>query len=235
MSTCCTSYGPGHHEHREVRDARREQLQVGAAVLQQVHADRLDAPVGVRRDRRGLQLVATVDRRDHRLGARLDPLHRPPGQARGLGDRELLGVDVELRAEAAAHVRRDHAHLRLRDAADRGHERAHEVRHLGRGVERQLVARGDPVGDDGARLDRDRRQALVVDRQRDLDGRGVEDGVEALGLVLDRAAVVARGLVVDLRRARLAGVLGVDHDRQRVVVDERRGRRRRARSPATRR
>ena len=33
-------------------------------------------------------------------------------------------------------------------------------------------------------------------------------------------AVVAGRVLVELRRARLAGVLGVDHDRQRVVVDD---------------
>ena len=158
---------------------------------------------------------------DHGLGARLDPLHRPPGEARGLCDRELLGVDVDLRAEAAADVGRDHAHLRLRDAADRGHERAHEVRHLRRGVERELVARRDPVGHDARAARSDRREALVVDRQRDLDGRGVEDGVEALGLVLDRAAVIARAPRRAIcARSGLAGVLGVDHDRQRLVVDD---------------
>ena len=92
-----------------------------------------------------------------------------PREPRGLRQRELLGVDVDLRAEAAADVGRDHAHLRLGDAADRRDERAHEVRHLRRGVERELAAGRDPVGDDGARLDRHRREPLVVDRQRDLD------------------------------------------------------------------
>ena len=209
--------------------------QIGPAVLQQVHAQRAHAAVAVGRERRRLELIAPCDRRDHVLAAGLDPLHGPAGEPRGLRERELLGVDVDLRAEAAADVRRDHAHLRLGDAADRRHERPHEVRHLGRGVERELAARGDPVGDHAARLQRDRREALVVDRQRDLDGRCVERLVEALGLVLDREAVIAGRLLVQLRRAGLARVLGVDHDGQRARSRRRRGRPRRARSPGSRR
>ena len=144
-----------------------------------------------------------------------------PREARGLRDRELLGVDVELRAEAAADVGRDHAHLRLGDAADRGHERAHEVRHLGRGVERQLVAGRDPVGD--AR--RAARSATGVRRwlsivSETLTGAASKTASKPSVLCSIVQAVVAGRLVVELRRARLAGVLGVDHDRQRVVVDD---------------
>ena len=194
--------------------------EVGAAVLQQMHAQGEHATGLVGRKGGRLQLIAPCHRRDHVLGARLDPLDGPAGEARDLREHELLGVDVDLGAEAAAHVGRDDAHLGLGDAADGGHERAHEVRHLRRGVERQLAARGDPVGHHAARLDGHGGEALVVDRQRHLHGRGVEDGVEALGLVLDRQAVVAGRLLVQLRRIGLAGVLGVDHDRQRVVVDD---------------
>ena len=162
-----------------------------------------------------------MDRRDHRLGAVLDPLDRRADELGRLRDRELLGVAVELRAEAAADVGRDHAAASTRGSPQISRdERAQEVRDLRRAVERQLVGRDAPVGEHGARLDRDRRQPLVVDRLADLDRRGVEDRVEALGLVRDRAAEVARRVVVQQRRTGLERVLGVDHDGQRVVVDD---------------
>ena len=119
------------HEQREVRDRRGQQLQVGAHVLDQLAAEGLDAAVLVRGHLDVLQLVAAVDRRVHGLRSPLNPLDGPAGQARGLGQRELLGVDLELRAEAPAHVRRDDPHLALGHAAVGGHEGAHEVRDLG--------------------------------------------------------------------------------------------------------
>ena len=43
----------------------------------------------------------------------LDPLHRPIEEDGGTGGQRLLGVDVELAAEAATHLRHDDAHLLL--------------------------------------------------------------------------------------------------------------------------
>ena len=62
--------------------------------------------------------VAAVDGRAERLRALLDPLDRPVQPPREREAERLLGVDVELGAEAAAHVGGDHAQPRLRDADD---------------------------------------------------------------------------------------------------------------------
>ena len=212
--------GAGHHEDRQMRDRRGDELQVRAVVLDELDAKRLDASVAVRSKLDVLELVAPVDRREHRLGAALDPLDRRADELGRLCDRELLGVAVELRAEAAADVGCDHAAAALGDPADQRDEGAQVVGDLRRAVERQLVSRGAPVGEHRAGLDRNRSQALVVDRLADLDRRGIEDGVEALGLVRERAAEVPRRVVVQQRGTWLERVLGVNHDGGRLVVDD---------------
>jgi hypothetical protein len=87
----------------------------------------LHATGAVARVRRGQQVLAPV----------LDPAHgaaEPPGQ---IGDRDVLGVEVHLRAEAAAHGGAEHAQPRLRHRERRRQPRAQHVRGLGRGPHRQ--------------------------------------------------------------------------------------------------
>ena len=167
-----------------------------------------------------MDVVAAVGGREHVLGAALGPLHRRAAEGLRDPDRDvLLGVGVEFRAEAAAHVGRDHAHLRLAGAVHDGDERLHEVRHLRGGIEGHLTVRGHPLGDDAARLDRDRREPLVHDPLLDHD-LCIPDRIgEALGLVLDRAVEVARCLVVHLRRPVGDCRFQAGNGRKRLVVD----------------
>ena len=82
----------------------------------QLRADGGDLPLRRRRELDLLDLVAAVDRREVALAARLRPLHRAAEPPRDRERERLLGIDVQLRAEAAADVGRDHAQLRLGDA-----------------------------------------------------------------------------------------------------------------------
>ena len=133
--------------------------------------------------------------------------------------RELLAVRVELGAEAATHVGGDDADLRLGRPADDADECADEVRNLRRRVQRDLTGRLLPVADAPAGLHRRRREALVVDAQLD-HLRGLRHGVvEAVGDVLERLHEIAVVLGVHERRAGLKGLLGIDHDREGVVLD----------------
>ena len=84
-----------------------------------------------------VDLVAAVVGRGHVLRARLDPLHRPPSLRERPQTSDLLAVDLQLRAEAAADVGRDHADLVLahpeqdrRGTAARGAGSACEVQRV---------------------------------------------------------------------------------------------------------
>ena len=100
------------------------------------------------------------------LRALLRPLHRAAEPARERDGQQLLRVDVELRAEAAADVGRDDPQLRLVHAETGRGEDAQEVRHLGRRTQRH-VARRAGHGEHGPRLDRVRDQPRLAVRPRD--------------------------------------------------------------------
>jgi hypothetical protein len=104
------------HERPEHRDARRDELQVGAHVGVQLDLEAEQRAVLAAGDLDVLDLVAAVRRGLVVLAARLGPLDRPAELAGDDQREDLLGVDVELGAEAAADVRGDDAQLVLRDA-----------------------------------------------------------------------------------------------------------------------
>ena len=125
----------------EQRDARRDELEVRAHRRRDPRAAVRDRAVLLRREGVLGDEVAAVDRGDVVLRALLDPLDRsvqPPGERER---EELLGVDVELRAEAAADVGCDDAELRLVQAERRRREHPEDVRDLGRRVEREVTGR----------------------------------------------------------------------------------------------
>ena len=121
-----------HHERRERRDERREQLVVGAHVGEDLRVQGGDRAVALRAHPHVVDLVAPVRGHLHVLRARRGPAHRPLEPARQVRDERLLAVDVQLRAEAAADVGRDHAEVVLRDAEHAGELEPHEVRDLRR-------------------------------------------------------------------------------------------------------
>ena len=122
------------------RDARREGRQIGAHVGDGVHLERGEVAVGVHGQLGVGDVVAPVGVREEALGALGGPLHRPAEPLRREQADALLGVDEDLGAEAAAHVRRDHAQLVLRrDADERRDHQARDVRVLAGGVEREAL------------------------------------------------------------------------------------------------
>ena len=207
-----------HHREAQLRDERREQLLVGAEVGDDLHPERRDRPVALRPQRHVVDLVAAVVARRHVLRARLDPLHRPAEPLREREDEHLLAVGLELRAEAAAHVGRDHAQLVLRDAEHAGEDEPRDVRDLGGRVERELVAAD--LADRAARLDRGARGAVVHEPVLDRDLRLGEAGVDVAAADAPLVRPVGAELLPDERRAVLERRLGI-HDRGlRVVVDD---------------
>ena len=107
---------PGIDPRAEKRDAWSDQLEVRAHRAPRLRLDRRDHPVLRRRERQLVDDVAAVDGRDVVLGALLRPLHGTAEPLREHDRERLFGVDVELGAEPAAHVRSDHADLRLGDS-----------------------------------------------------------------------------------------------------------------------
>ena len=109
----------------EQRDAGRDELEVGPHRGRHVRPDRGDLAVLRRGELERGDEVPAVNRGEGVLRALLDPLHRRAEPARERDGQELLRVDVELRAEAAADVGCDHAQLRLGHAERRrGEQRA---------------------------------------------------------------------------------------------------------------
>ncbi len=211
--------GAGGHQQRELRDQRRQHLQVGAVVLDVVHAHAEHLAVAGSRKLHVRGLGAAVAGGDHRLGALLDPLHRRTDLLRRRRGDELLGVGVQLGAEPAADVRGDRAHLGLADPAHDREERAQEVGHLGGAVDDQVVGGRVPVGHHAARLDGDVDQALASDRLLDDDVGLRERVVDAVGLVGEDEPDVGLELLVHARRAVGEGRVDVDDRRELRIGD----------------
>ena len=184
----------------EERRAGRDELEIGAEADGQPGPDRADLSLGGRGQLDLLDLVAAVDRRLVALGPRLDPLDRTAELAREHERERLLGVDVQLRAEAAADVRCDDAELRLRNAGHHRQRHARDVRNLRRRPHRQLARRRERLDDDAARLHRVGDQPLL-----------------AVSLLHHHRGV--RKLLVDIPCRQLPGVTTVCAE---VVVDDRR-------------
>ena len=156
------------------------------------------------------------------LGARLVPAH---GDAVALGEghaQQLLGVDVELRAEATADGRGDDADLLFGEAeGDRRHD-LEDVRDLRRRVQGDVAAERLRNGGDGPCLHRHRDQPLLDVALLDGVGGGGEGGVDltlgALDLERPGVAPVGPEIVVD-HHAVGQGILEIDDCFERFVLD----------------
>ena len=200
--------------HAEPADAR-----IGAAVRNQFAMLRQQPTVcaraGPQPDLHGVAHVA--DGQD--LVHPMDEFHRPPGLFREQNGAEVHRHGLLLAArEATADERLDDAHAARLDAEPHGQLPPHHVRAHLRGPERHL-ADVVPHADAGVRLE----HSL-------LDGLGFESvladvirfGKRRLYITEMKNAArgdVARGERVHLRRAGLHGCFGIEHRRQRFVLD----------------
>ena len=119
---------------------------------------------------------------------------------------------MELQAERAADVGRDHPQLLLAEPDRVTQERAEQVRDLRRRPERHLLRSGVPVGEKGAPLERQGVEAAVVESLRE-DPVGLrERPIDVPVLELDVGEAVRLGPVVQERRVLRQGLLGVHDD-----------------------
>ena len=167
-------------------------------------------------------VVTAVRVREERLAAVGHPLDVAiellgrPGQA------HVLGIQEDFGAAAAAHVRRDHAHLVLGQAQHEGrHEQPFHMRVLVAHVQRVLVARSVVAADGRARLHGVGDEA-VVDQVELGHVRGVGKGRVHRALVANGplvAVVVGRDVVqCGASHAAGRGIGHADHGGQHVVV-----------------
>ena len=168
-------------------------------------------------------MVAAVGVGQEGLAALGGPLDRPADALAGPHQRGLLAVEEDLRAEAAADIGCDDAHLVLRDAEHEGaHQQPLDVRVLVGDVQRVVVVGRVVAGVGGARLDRVRHQPVVAKAQL-ADVRRLREGGVGAGAVADRPVVakVVGCLVVHHRAAagRCLRLRDIDHRRQLFIVD----------------
>ena len=110
--------------------------------------------VAVGRDLDADRLLARVDVGQKRLASRGDELDGSAEHERHRARGHVVLVDVDLDAEAPAHVGRDHPHALLGQTEEVGEHRLHHVRDLRGDPERERAGGGLVVGDEPPRLDR---------------------------------------------------------------------------------
>ena len=183
------------HPPAELGDPRRQQLEVGAHVreLDELHPE--DAAVLGPGERAVVEHASAMDRRHVVLRPRLDPLHRTVELAAQRERERLLGVDVELRSEAAAHVRRDDPQLVLRDPGRDREADPRDVRDLRRRGERELARRRASVRQAPTGLHRVRDQTRLRVPLLDDHRGGVEDALIA-GAAVDPVHDVVRAEIL---------------------------------------
>jgi hypothetical protein len=209
------------HQHpAEARDHRREELVVGAEVDEELGPHRGDRAVLLDRCLDVLDLTAAVRRRREVLASGLRPLDRFAELHRDPGNQDLLAIDVELRAEAAADLGRDHAHAALGQLQHLGELRAEQMRDLRARPDRQLLRGRVPLRDDGARLHRERDHPLLLDPELDDEVRRFE-GLFALGDLTALRVVgdVVAELLVEHGRILAGRLLRIDGRVERIGVD----------------
>ena len=135
----------------------------GAAIDEIIVADRENMAVIVKADLDIVPLVARMRRAHQMLATVLDPAHRAAEAVREEGDQEVFGVDMALAAKAAADVKRDAAHLCLRQAEQRGCLAPHPMHNLGRGPDRRRVGARVVSADDAAAFHRHGSVAVVIE------------------------------------------------------------------------
>ena len=119
------------------RHRRGEGREVGAHVGDRLDAQREEVALRVERQLGRGDVVAAVRVGEERLAALGGPLDRPADPLARPDQGDVLGVEEDLRAEAAADVGRDHPHLRLGQAEHEGaHQQPLDVRVLVGDVER---------------------------------------------------------------------------------------------------
>src|SRR5262249_55415951 len=129
-----------------------------------------------------------------------DKLHRPANELCDHGDGDLVGINVNLDAVAAADVAADDAHVPLGEPHMFGEHALHHVRSLCGVVDGEPAGRAVEIGQNGARLDGEPRVTTAVESR-------LYDLVRMLKRFLDLARLI------DALKTEIVAELGMDHRR----------------------
>ena len=198
-----------HLRRFQTRRERIGRIRAGIDHRLGIDADQRAVRFGVQRDI--VVVLSTVGVAGKLLAAILDPAHRMAETTRQICRADFLRQQDALVAEAAADIGRHDANPRLLEPEASRQSGAHDVRHLGGGVDQQLLQPPIPGGDDAAAFQRrhalprrsqapphhDRRRSREPLR-RDLDERLQEHIVVPVFVQPDRAG--ERGAHVHQRR-----------------------------------
>ena len=172
-------------------------------------------PLGIDRDAGMMVLLARMVRRHQMLAPVLDPFDRAAQPQRGETHQEILGVKLAADAEAAAGVALLQHHRGGSAAEHPGQRVAVAMRHLGRAIQLQHVARGVEAGQRAARLQR--RAAVPADRQVERDD-GMSRGESGIDLAIAGAHHQRLGRQPGGKPARRR--LGIEHRHQFLGLDD---------------
>ncbi len=191
-----------------------------AAVVDRLHLEAGHLAVGLHRDL-DVEEGALVPVRVGRVlvGAPLRPLHRPAELPREQAENDVVRVEADLVAEGAADVLGDEPQL-VDPAAQRGrHPDRADAGHLVVAVERPLAGASLVLDERAGAFERRRAEAVEVEPLDLHDVVGLGERLVDVAPVEDAGPDDVRaGLVVEDHLV-LGGLLGVDENRQRVVLD----------------
>ena len=150
------------------------------------------------------------------------PLDRQIHLGRRPGDGRLFDVMENLRAKAAAHIRRHNPQLALRNIQHKGaHQQPDHMRILAGGVERVLIGGGVIIANRRARLHGIGNEPVV--HQLKLHHMlGLGEGRIRRRLVANMPIVtnIGRDIIMHRRRAERLGLMHIRRRRQHVVIDD---------------
>ncbi len=163
-------------------------------------------------------VLAAIGAAGELLAAILDPAHRMPQTASQETGADLLGQEHALVAEGSAHVRRDHADALFRQAETFRQAAAHDMRHLGGGVQDQHLLPPVPDRNEAAALHGRHALARGPQRAGDLHRRGGAHPVQ-VGVYARLEDDIVAPTLVNERRARPPRLEHIDHRWQGLVLD----------------
>ncbi len=201
--------------HGEQDRDRARPLDIGPDIVQRMPAQRDELAVLVERELGLDRLVATVVVAHQGFAAGCNPFHRSLDALARPCDDGLLGIDMPLHPESAAHILGHHADHALGHIEVLCREALADAMHvLGAGVEGEAPGAGVEIAKAAARLHGHRVQAVVVQLEA-RDVVGVLD--RRIGIVPvaepQREADVVRRLRIDEGRTVLDGI-GCHDDRR---------------------
>ena len=204
-------------QHRlDVAGQRRSGVAVRAGVLDHPYLERGDVSVGSPADAAVLDLPAPVHQADHVVAPGRHPHHRPPEPIRQPAQQGLLGMGAGLRAEAAADVAGEHAHLVALEAEHHGQRRTHRVGSLA-GVHVMQAPVVGPAAGRHPGLQRARGDAVVHRAHLGHHLARIEIGLPAVHRHAQHHVRLCHALE---QRGGTERFLGIGECRQGLVVDD---------------